>query len=316
MCGLRAELLSETVFEKGAAIPALAACVESFLAESRIERNLSVHTLSAYASDLAAFVEWCGRLGITEGERVDLATCRRWLALLETRGQARSTIARKATSVRALFGHCVDRGLLPTSPVEGLRVSSGRRRLPRALSHDDVARLLDSPDLSTPAGVRDLALMELLYGTGIRIAEACGLTVALWRQAGSTLRVWGKGRKERLVPLGAAAREAVDRFVEEARPALATRSGPAASDALFLNRRGRPLTPRDARRILARHAPRAGVSPHSLRHTYATHILEAGADLRAIQELLGHADLVTTQVYTHIDAVRLAEIHRRAHPRG
>ena len=214
-----------------------------------------------------------------------------------------------------MFEHAADRGALAAAPTENLRVSSGRRRLPRAISRSDVARLLQGPDPSTPEGLRDAALLELLYGTGIRVAEACALTVRAWREAGRSLRVWGKGRVERIVPLGDPARASVDRWLVGGRPAMAQRAG-RATDALFLNARGLPLSARDARRVVARHAPHPGVSPHTLRHSYATHILEAGADLRSVQELLGHADLVTTQVYTHLDAARLAEIHRRAHPRG
>jgi integrase/recombinase XerC len=299
----------------GSAIPALDQCVEAYLRRARAERNLSAHTLAAYAGDLRGFVEWSLRGGLHEIQEIDLRACRRWLALLETRGLSRSTIARKATSLRAFFSDCLEHRVIEHNPVDALKVSSGRRRLPRPLSHHDVELLLSGPDLSTPEGLRDLALLELLYGTGIRVSEACELTLDAWHRGANAIRVWGKGRRERRMPLGQPARVAVERWLTYGRPALVARSH-QASDHLFLNSRGGPLTQRSLRRVLAKHAPRAGVSPHTLRHTYATHLIEGGADLRAVQELLGHANLATTQVYTHVDTARIAEVHRGAHPRA
>lgn len=293
----------------------MSSSIEDFLLHARVERNLSPHTLDAYRVDLSAFAAWCERAGITNLAEVDLRACRRWLALAETKGLTRTTLARRASTLRTFFGHCCDRGFVDASPVAALRVASRRRRLPRALSREEVDRLLSSPDPSRPEGLRDLALLELLYGTGMRVAEACGLTLDVWRQAGTSIRVWGKGRKERVVPLGEPARVAMEAWISRGRPLLAGR-GARAAGALFLNARGSPLTPRDARRVVARHAPRAGVSPHTLRHTYATHLLLGGAGLRDIQELLGHADISTTGVYTHLDGNRLAEVHRASHPRA
>jgi len=284
---------------------------------------LSASTLGVYRRDVAAFVEWVGRAGIAGPDEVDRTMLRRYVASLSTRGLARRTIARKASVLRRYFGWLASTGRIPQDPSAGLSAPSGPARLPRVLRADELARLLDEPppvDVTDAAGealrARDDAILELLYGSGLRVSELCGLdpdAVDLDRQR---LVVWGKGAKQRVVPLSDPAVHALRRWLA-LRPrhvaALPVEAADAA--ALFHNARGRRITPRDVRRILDRRSP-VPTHPHALRHTFATHLLDGGADLRVVQELLGHSDLATTQVYTHVSRERLRSVYDAAHPRA
>jgi site-specific recombinase XerD len=294
--------------------------VEGFVASLT---GSSPHTRKAYESDLRQFVAWAERGGAAGPETVDHLTLRRYLAYLTTRGMARPTIARKAAALRAFFGWLRRRGVVPADPTRNLRTPRGDRRLPKVPKAAEVATLLDEPPaedteegVAAAVALRDAAVLEVLYGAGLRVSELCGLGPSDVDFRGGLVTVLGKRSKIRRVPLGEAAIAAIRAYVAGGRTNL---SGPTSPpDALFLNRRGKRLTPRDARRILERRLLTDGraISPHSLRHAYATHLLEGGADLRAVQELLGHADVATTQLYTHLTKDRLRAVYDATHPRA
>jgi site-specific recombinase XerD len=275
-------------------------------------------TVEAYRRDVEAFVDWVGRAGVQEPAGVHRRLLRRYLAFLATRGYARRTIARKASSLRRYFGWLRRTGVVDIDPSLGLSAPKGEGRLPRVLRDDELGVLLDRP----PARVegdepavrrRDDAVLELLYGAGLRVSEVCGLRPEDLDLERGVVRVWGKGSKQRQVPVGEPALDALRAYVRDGRPGLAGPESP--DDAVFLNRRGRRLSPRDARRLLD-HRAAAPTHPHALRHTFATHLLDGGADLRAVQELLGHADLATTQIYTHVSKERLRAVVEATHPRA
>jgi integrase/recombinase XerC len=273
-------------------------------------------TVEAYRCDLAAFFTWAERLGTSSPGEVQRTTVRRYLAYLATRGFARRTIARRASALRRYFGWARRVGAVTNDPTAGLSAPRGEARLPRVLHPDELRSLLREPVSAGPDGARDLrdtALLELLYGSGLRVAEASALDVGDLDLARGRVRVWGKGGKQRIVPLTEPAADALRRWLADGRGELATGASPAA--ALFLNLRGRRMTPRDARRVLDRRAV-APTHPHALRHTFATHLLDGGADLRVVQELLGHADLATTQRYTHVSKERLRSVFEATHPRA
>ncbi len=285
----------------------------------------SPHTRTAYESDLRQFVTWAERGAAAGPESVDHLVLRRYLAYLTTRGMARPTIARKAAALRAFFGWLRRRGMVAADPTRNLRAPKGDRRLPKVPKAAEVATLLDEappvPEEEAVAAaaavaLRDAAVLEVLYGAGLRISELCGLGPSDVDLRTGLVTVLGKRSKIRRVPLGEAAIAAIRAYLAAGRTNL---SGPLTPpDALFLNRRGRRLTPRDARRILERRLLSDGraISPHTLRHAYATHLLEGGADLRAVQELLGHADVATTQLYTHLTKDRLRAVYDATHPRA
>lgn len=269
-------------------------------------------TRSAYGSDLAAFAEWAERAGAAGPDAVTRVMLRRYLAYLATRRYARRSIARKVAALRRYFRWQVKRGGVRVDPTRGLSAPKGEGRLPRVLSRAQVETLLE-PAPAGPTELRDRAVLELLYGSGLRVSELCGLAPGDLDLARGTVTVWGKGSKQRQVPMSAPSVEAVRRWLSDGRPALAGPESPA--DAAFLNARGRRLGTRDVRRILDRHSP-SPTHPHALRHTFATHLLDGGADLRAVQEMLGHASLQTTQVYTHVSKERLLQVYERSHPRA
>lgn len=287
--------------------------------------SLADDTVAVYRRDLEAFIVWCGRLGLDSPGRVDRRTLRRYLAYLDTRSYARRTIARKASVLRRYFDYLRRHGTIDRDPTVGLSTPKGEARLPRVLRDAEITVLLDEPParatrvssndarLSNEAErARDDAVLELLYGSGLRVSEVCALRPGDVDLARGRVTVWGKGNKQRTVPMSAPAVEAVRR-------AMATATEPTLNadgePLVFANRRGRPLTPRDVRRILDRRSA-SPTHPHALRHTFATHLLDGGADLRAVQELLGHADLSTTQIYTHVSRERLQRVHRATHPRA
>ena len=281
---------------------------------------MSENTRRAYAHDAREFVQWCERGGCPDASALDHRALRRYLAYLQTRGFSRSSIARKAASVRAYVRHLRRRGVLGRDVAAAVQAPKGVRRLPRMPKPKEAAGLLD--DLVAEAGsddpraLRDLAIVELLYGAGLRVSECCGLDVGDVDLRRATVTALGKGAKVRRLPLGEPALDAVAAYLRAGRAAL--QPSPEAGGALFLNARGRRMTPRDVRRVLDRHPLADGRSlhPHALRHAYATHLLEGGADLRAVQELLGHADVGTTQIYTHVTRERMRAVYERTHPRA
>jgi integrase/recombinase XerC len=295
--------------------------VAVFVAHLRDERGLSPHTVAAYQRDVTQFLAFAARAGVTDPAAVEPLLLRRFLALQRTRGLAASSIARKAAALRTLFRFLARRGLVAEDPAAGLGVPRGPRRLPVVLKARQVEQLLAGPRPVDPVGLRDRAILELLYATGIRVGELCGLRLGDADLAADTVRVLGKGAKQRVVPFGEPARVALLDYLARGRSAmLPERAARADREALFFNRRRKPMTQRDVRGMLERYraaagAP-AGTSPHTLRHSFATHLLEGGADLRAVQELLGHVALTTTQTYTHVSNERLRRVYEQAHPRA
>jgi len=298
-----------------------ARAVEQFLDYLRDQRHVSDCTLRAYASDLEQFGEFLvDQLGTDEPpgpQQLDTLAVRGFVARLSLSGLAKSSIARKLSTVRSFLRQAVRDGRIEVSPAEGIPTPRVPRPLPRNLTVDEVFNLLDHIETDDPASVRDRALLELLYATGLRVSELVGLDLEDVDLSARVVRVLGKGGKERLVPFVHAAADTLRRWLDRAQP-LRTRAD--ASPAVFLNLRGGRLTARSVRRILDRRLREAAilarVSPHALRHSFATHMLGAGADLRAIQELLGHASLSTTQRYTHVDTDALMRVYDGAHPRA
>jgi integrase/recombinase XerC len=284
----------------------------------RVQRDLSEHTVRGYVTDVVGLLDHLTRRGGRAVGDLDLAALRSWLAQGRTRGQSRATTARHAAAARSFTGYLRRAGLTPDDV--GLRLVSpkARRTLPDVLGKDQVRTLIEAAgDREDPVGLRNAVVLELLYASGIRVSELVGLDVDDVDRGRRLLRVLGKGRKERSVPYGVPAEQALDAWLTRGRPALAcAESGPA----LLLGSRGRRLDVREARRVV--HAAVAGtpgapdVGPHGLRHSAATHVLEGGADLRSVQELLGHASLATTQIYTHVTVERLRAVHAQAHPRA
>lgn len=297
----------------------LADRIESFLVASEAERDLSRHTLDAYRADLNQFVEWAARSGVVQLDDLDRKMLRRYVAFLGQRGYARRSIARKASSLRAFLKWCLVRGVLAADPSQGLSVPKLDRPLPRLLRAADAARLCELPPTDDPVGLRDRALLELLYGSGVRVSEACGLDLDDADIDHQAVSVVGKGRKERRVPMSEPACDAIEAYVRDGRPALASRAVDGGQAALFLNTRGNRLDQRGVRHVMSRYLTAEGmtsVGPHALRHSFATHLLDGGADLRAVQELLGHENLATTQIYTHVSTERLKAVYEQSHPRA
>jgi integrase/recombinase XerC len=276
--------------------------------------SLSANTVAAYQRDVRDFVEWAERARLSGPAGVDRLVLRRYLAFLGTRRMAKRSIARKAAALRRYFAWLTRTGVLATDPSSRLTAPRGDGRLPHVLKGEELETLLaDQAPAGEPADLRDRAVVELLYGSGLRVGELCGLRPRDVDSTRGQVLVWGKGSKQRQLPMSESSVEAVRAWVESGRPAMVTGETPA--DALFVNRRGHRLTPRDVRRILDRRSA-SPTHPHALRHTFATHLLDGGADLRAVQELLGHSDLATTQLYTHVSKERLRTVYDATHPRA
>jgi integrase/recombinase XerC len=301
--------------------PALADALEAFTRHLRSERDLSEHSIRAYRGDVTTLFEHARRMGPDTPAALDLLLLRSWLAGQVTRGMARTTLARRAAAARAFTAWATREGLLATDPGALLATPRIGRTLPGVLRRDEADALLHiaavAADDDSPIAVRDLAVLEVLYASGIRVGELCGLDLFDVDRARRVLRVLGKGSKERTVPVGLPALRAVERWLAQGRPAL---TGPGSGAALFLGSRGGRIDPRTVRRVvhtLLAHVPGApDLGPHGLRHSAATHLLEGGADLRSVQELLGHATLATTQIYTHVSVDRLKATYDQAHPRA
>ena len=323
--------------------PAMAAALAAFERYLRSERSLSPHTVRAYAGDISSMLEHASRQGVDAPEGLGVTELRGWLAIQHESGAARATLARRGAAARSFTAFAYRRGWLATDPGSRLGTLKTRRTLPHVLRQDEMAAVLAGLDKAgrqaeaaiaaeaagqprrTRAGqrteaavaLRDAAVLELFYATGIRVSELCGLDPVHLDHGRRTVRVRGKGDKERTVPVGVPALAAVDRWLAAGRPALATA---ASGSALFLGVRGGRLDPRTARRIVHERLREAGATrdtgPHGIRHSAATHLLEGGADLRSVQEILGHSSPATTQIYTHVSIERLKSSYRQAHPRA
>ena len=299
--------------------PRDAGLIDRFVRHLTLERRLSAHTASGYRADLSGLAVFLARSG-TGLHAVTYPLLRRWLAHLATRGYARTSIARKAASVRSFYRFLNARGVLEANPAVLLSAPRLPSRLPAVLRQTEARALVEAPQRDDGYGVRDRAILELLYGTGLRVSELCRLDVQDVDLERRRVRVFGKGGKEREVPIGDPAAEAVEEYVIRARSGQAP--DPSATDvpALFFNRRRRRIGPREVRTLvdgyLRAALPGRQGSPHTLRHSFATHLLEGGADIRAVQELLGHASLANTQRYTHVSRGRLFAAYRSSHPRA
>ncbi len=285
------------------------------------ERDLSTHSVRAYVSDMAGLLDHAARLGLTSVAEIDLRALRGWLAKQQTTGRSRTTLARRATAARVFTAWLARTGRAPSDVGSSLGAPRAQPKLPAVLRADEARALVEAmaahADDTSPLGLRDAAVVELLYATGIRVGELVGLDVDDLDHDREVVRVFGKGRKERVVPYGRPAAVAVDRWLVMGRPALAL---DGSGEALFLGARGGRLDQRAVRSLVHRRiaeVPGApDIGPHGLRHSAATHLLEGGADLRAVQELLGHASLATTQRYTHVTTDRLRRAYQQAHPRA
>ncbi|MEU8388324.1 tyrosine recombinase XerC [Micromonospora sp. NPDC048843] len=329
--------------------PALRDAVDDFAEHLSRVRNRSAHTVRAYVTDLVSLLDHAVRMGCVDLAELDLSVLRSWLAKQRTTGAARTSLARRAASARAFSAWAHRAGLLPADVGATLASPRAHRELPSVLRADQAAALVEAPSRQAPspnapptnpartdaepadaaAGpaqgaaeaaeavpLRDRVLLELLYATGVRVSEVCGLDVGDIDHGRRVIRVFGKGGRERSVPYGVPAQRALDEWLRRGRPAMV---GARSGDALLLGARGGRLNPTTARQIVGAYAETAGLprtSPHDLRHTAATHLLEGGADLRAVQELLGHSSLASTQIYTHVSVERLRAAYRQAHPRA
>jgi integrase/recombinase XerC len=307
----------------------------AFLEYLRLNRNASAHTAAAYESDITQFLEFAsqylGKSNLEPGH-LELGTVRAFMAELYRQGHARTSVARKLSALRAFGRYLRREGWIEADPAALAASPRRERTIPAHLSIDEMTRLLEMPDVSDPLGCRDRAILELFYASGLRLSELVGLDLEDIDLRGRIVRVMGKGGKERLVPFNEAAERSLRAWLgqraslradpgagtEDRRPKKGERRPQA--EPLFLNFRGARLTGRSVQRLVARYvsacSTRFGISPHALRHSFATHLLERGADLRAIQELLGHVQLSTTQRYTHVNAAQLLDVYRKAHPRA
>ncbi len=291
--------------------------VDVYLDHVKVERGLARNSVMAYARDLAGFREWCGKQGIEEASGVESRHVLQWLVSLAGRRLAARSQARMLVAVRGLYRHLRAERYVERDPTADVELPKLPRKLPNVLGAAEIAALMAAPDVKTVRGMRDAAMIETLYASGLRVSELVSLRVADVNLENAFINTIGKGRKQRLVPMGDSAREAVKIYLAEGRPKmLRGRQSPS----LFVTPRGRAMTRQGFWKLLAAYARKAGIrkklSPHTLRHSFATHLVESGADLRAVQAMLGHADIGTTQVYTHLSRGRLKQIHAKHHPRA
>ena len=290
--------------------------IDAFLAMAAVEKGLAANTIEAYSRDLRKFSEFLLSRGVMQWPDVEPSTIRSFVTSLRARGLNPRSVARHVVTIRRLFHFLENEEILQARDLPRLSFQPGARKLPQTLSGEDVRRLLAEPDASTPLGERDQAMLELLYATGLRVSELVRLEIRQINFDGNYLTIKGKGSKVRAVPFGRWARDKLMEFLNHGRRALLKgRNTPH----VFTNRSGKALTRQGFWKLIRGYALAAGidkrVTPHTLRHSFATHLLEGGADLRAVQSMLGHADISTTEIYTHVDSARLKMVHQRHHPR-
>jgi integrase/recombinase XerD len=291
--------------------------IDEYLNYLLIEKGCSTHTLEAYSRDLASFVAHARKREARQIKEVTPEILLSHLAEQRGRGLMASSVNRKLAAIRGFYRYLIREGRVERSPMVGIERAKGWMQLPDTLTRDEMNRLLSQPDPAGHSALRDKAMLELLYATGIRVSELISLTMNSLNWQVGYMIVMGKGGKERIVPFGRSAYDCLERYVGSARPALLKQK---QRDILFLNRAGEGFTRQGFWKMVKKYAGRAGlqkkVHPHTFRHSFATHLLEGGADLRSVQTMLGHADIATTQIYTHITRERLKGIHRKYHPRG
>jgi integrase/recombinase XerD len=293
---------------------------DGFLTRIAVQEGLAPRTVEAYSNDLRHLRDHLAICGIDRIEQVTRRDLSLFSSYLDDRGLAASSRARVIVSVRRLMRHAQDQGIVNADPIEGLVAPRRGRALPKTLRPDETASLIEAAQSREPVGIRDVAMLEMLYGAGLRVSELVTLPLSAVDRRALLLRVLGKGRKERVVPLGEVAANALEIYLDQARPVL-SKAGSKPDHSVFLTRRGRAMTRQNFFDRLRKHARRAGipvdrVSPHVLRHAFATDLLEGGADLRSIQAMLGHSDLATTEIYTHVSRKKLRETVETRHPRG
>jgi integrase/recombinase XerC len=292
--------------------------VTAFLRHLHVERNASELTLKSYAEDFESFYDYLRERagGVPHARDVTTGILRGYVAYLHECQYARTTIARRLACLRSFFRYTTREGITDSNPAQALRTPRTGRKLPHFLTTEQIAQLLEAPPANDPMGLRDRAILETMYSAGLRVAELVSLNVSSWDREANILRVMGKGRKERIAAVGRYAARALYRWLEVRTTSTDIR--PEDKDALFLNRFGERLTTRSIGRMLEKHLVATGLNrlttPHTLRHSFATHLLDGGADLRAVQELLGHKSLTTTQIYTHVSTRRMRETYEHAHP--
>lgn len=294
--------------------------VSAFLVELDFEKGLAENSRMAYSRDLIDFARFLTGKGITSWEGVRTTDVADYLSQLYDLGIAQTTVARRVSAFRGFFNHLLREGAVKVSPADLIEAPVVRRHLPEVLSPEELESLISAPDENTAGGLRDRAMIELAYGSGLRVSELINVRLDDFLLDGAVLKVTGKGSKQRLVPVGGAARDAIHRYLEEARPLL-IKDRSISRDSLFLNQRdGAPLVRSAFWQSLRKYLTQAGitkrVTPHTLRHSFATHLLEGGAGLRDVQELLGHSSIITTTIYSHVDRTHLLEVVRSFHPRG
>ena len=291
--------------------------LDEFREYLQFERGVSPRTLEAYGRDLKRLIDFAQRLGYDDVRKLSSSHIREFVYDLKDQGLQATSIRRTLSGVRTYFSFLIAEGHVTADPTEQVEMPKTWRKLPNVLSRDDVEKILEAPNIADPLYWRDKALLEFAYASGVRVSELSGLKVRDVDLEEGVATVFGKGAKERMVPIGRSAQRALDIYIRETRPTLARKEG---QGTVFLNAQGRPLTRMGIWKILRKHVKRSGVkkrvTPHTLRHCFATHLLEGGADLAAVQEMLGHADISTTQIYTHVDREYLRDVHKRYHPRG
>lgn len=291
--------------------------VHNYIRYLEVERHASPYTVRNYTHDLRHFLQFLNMENVATLEEVDRYLLRRYIATLQEQGFEKSSVSRKLSALRSFYGYLMQQNFISSNPL--LTVSSPKleKRLPSFLSSDEVAQLLETPDTITPQGQRDRAMLEFLYASGLRVSEIVGLDLVSVNIEAREIRVWGKGTKERMVLIGKPAASALDIYLREGRRQLL---GNSRTEALFINRYGKRLSGRSLQKAISRYALAAGldkrVFPHMVRHSFATHLLDGGADLRVVQELLGHANLSTTQIYTHVTQSQARKVYLAAHPRA
>jgi len=294
--------------------------IDEFLGQLALERGASANTLSAYRHDLAGYAAFLAERGVTRPDAVAREDVTAWVEVLQRSGLAPATVERRVAAAKSFHRFLVAESLATRQPTADLPLPSVPERLPDVVSIADMDRLLSRPFGDGPPGLRDRAILETLYGCGLRVSELVGLDVADVERSSRLVRVIGKGDKERAVPIGGAALLAIEEYLRDGRPRLRTAHGRTRPDAsaMFLSTRGSRLTRQTVHRLVRRYGQLSGLElhPHTLRHSFATHLLEGGADLRVLQELLGHADISTTQVYTHVDRSHVVEEYLSTHPRA
>lgn len=291
--------------------------LDDFLYYSAVERGLSANTLESYRRDLTAYLDFREAQGAVQAPESDRSAIALFVQQLKKSGRATSTVARHLASIRSFYGFLAQERKISHDPSRDIAVPKAERRLPHFLAGEDVERLLLAPGNGTPLGMRDRAMLELMYATGVRVSELIGLNVSDVNFAASFVRAFGKRSKERIIPFGEMARRALTDYLQKVRRQMIRDPNEAA---LFVNHLGERMSRQGFWKIIKKHARTAGITqqltPHTLRHSFATHLLDNGADLRSVQEMLGHADISTTQIYTHVSRKRLQDVYKDSHPRA